>query len=176
MEKNRIFDWVQLITMIAIVAGLALVVIELRQSHTLAQQQATAETFSDLIAVQQTYLGEDFMATFAKACTNPTNLTDRELLEMRAYRNIQLIVAGRAKINQETAGFDYEWERAAEGPMLRWLYTPVGRAQLHSLADADPEIQALAERLLDDEANTPIPSCADELALTRDALLQAVEP
>ena len=175
MEKSRLIDWVQISTMIAVVVGLVLVVIELRQSHTLAQQQATAATFSDLISVQQTYLGEDFMTTFAKACADPTDLTDSELLQMRAYRNIQLIVAGRAKINQETAGFDYEWERAAQGPMLRWLYTPVGRAQVQTLADADPELQKIAEQLLANEANTPVPSCAEELALTREALLQEPE-
>lgn len=176
MEKNRLIDWVQISTMLAVVVGLILVVIELRQSHTLAHQQATAAAYSDLISVQQSYLGEDFMATFAKACTEPNNLTDRELLQMRAYRNIQLIIVNRAKLAQETAGFDYEWEQAAEGPIKRWLYTPVGRAQLDSLVDIYPEIRAVADELLVDEVNNPLRSCAEDLALTREALLHGTEP
>ena len=170
MGSTKLTDWIQLVTGLAVIIGLALVVYELRQSHTLAQQQAATATYSDLIAVQQTYLGEDFMTTFAKACTEPQNLTDRELLQMRAYRNIQLIVAARVKLNQETAGFDYDWRAAAEGPMQRWLYTPVGRAQAQSLSDADPEIKVVADQLLAEQASIGLPDCAQELALTREVL------
>ena len=171
MKTTTLTEWVQLITTIGVVIGLGLVVFELRQSHQLARTEATTATYSDLIAVQLETLGEDFATTFAKACTEPHNLTDAELLQMRAYRNVQLIVARRLQLHQ-----DYDWKRGAEGPMRRWLYTPVGRAQVESMSDANPDIQAVAEQLLSREATTPLADCATELARTREILRQAVRP
>ena len=174
MHNKTLFDYVQLAMSVAVFAGLVLVVIELRQAHSIAQQQAAATTYSDLITTQQTYLGENFSTTLAKACRNVGELTDAELLQMRAYRNIQLITITRLRLNQEIAGFSYDWQEGADGPLARWLYTPVAHAQLANLDDVDPSIKVLAKQYIAHNPNS-FERCAEELSLTRQAIHMAQE-
>ena len=170
MQNRTLFDWTQLAMSVAVVVGLILVVVELRQSHSIARQQAASSNYSDMLATQLTYLGEDFSVTLAKACARPGELTDDELLQMQAYRNVQLITIVRLKLNQEIAGFSYDWRRGADGPLKRWLYTPVARAQLEVLEGVDPDLLELAEDYIDRNPDA-FERCLGDLSRVRSSIV-----
>lgn len=125
--SNRFIDWMQIITGLAVIAGLGLVVYELRQSHDLARADAVSQTRSMLTAQYAQILGENFSDTLAKACFEPDALTPSELLQMDAYVRLQLNAASQLRQHSEIA-FDYDWRSAVTGPLERVLATPVGRA------------------------------------------------
>lgn len=79
MTKSDLFNAV---SALAIVIGLVLVLLELRQSRDVAEAQLAAEFASTILSFDLASMGEDAAAVQAKACHQPTELTpaDRETL------------------------------------------------------------------------------------------------
>ena len=134
-SKPSLFESIQVITGLAVIVGLVLVVMELRQSHRLAQVTTMQTNFSDMMSNQQSQLTENFPATFSKACSSPESLSDIEHFEMRVFRNMQLITIDRLRHTQGVGDFNFDWRMAASGPIDMWLATRVGRAQYQNWRD-----------------------------------------
>ena len=58
-------------------------------------------------------LSVTFAEVRAKACMNPSEMTDAELLEMSAFHELHRREITRFKLLQELTGFDYSWQDAA---------------------------------------------------------------
>ena len=132
--SNRLIDSIQIITSLAVVAGLGLVVYELRQSHSLARAEAAGQTRAVQSAEYTQMLGENFSETLAKACREPDALTPSEQIQMYAYVSLQLNTIARMIDNAEIANFGYDWRETIKGPLSRILATRTGRAryEIHS--------------------------------------------
>ena len=170
---TTVFDWIQIITGVAVLAGIVLVILELQQSHTLSRAESTVQTYSDFMGNQQSVLSENFSQTYAKACTNPLDLTDAELREMRAYADMQLITITRMRRLQEIAAYDYDWRVSATGSINRWIATPVGIAQFHELKDRlHPELVQIVESRIDE---SPDYQCKEEVEGIRSILKGMVD-
>lgn len=150
MKGHSLFEWVQMITGLAVIVGLVLVVIELRQSHTLSHVANVQNTFSGMLATEQTQLSENFPETFNKACVAPETMSDEEHLEMRIYRNLQILNIERIRAVQQIGGFDYDWRFVSLGTINMWLATPVGRAQYaHWRDNLDEDLTALIDEKIE---------------------------
>lgn len=72
-----ISDWIQGLSAIAIVVGLILVVIELRQAEQIAQAQIWGESNSATMQIYETVMGEESAESLSKACFNPDELNNK---------------------------------------------------------------------------------------------------
>ena len=173
MMKSTAIDLIQILTGVAVLAGLVLVIIELRQSHSLSRAEVTAMTYSDFSANEQSQLSENFADTFVKACTDPLKLSDAEMHEMIAFGNLQLITMTRFRLLQEIAGYDYDWRVSSRGPVRRWLSTPVGVATYYEVKDhLHPELIPVIEARI--KEIDVAEHCKTQLSNTRNTLIEIV--
>ena len=85
MESQRLLNWIQVITGIAILLGLALVVWELQQARTLARVQLYSDSINAKTEFTAALLGEEPMSVMGKACLDPEGLTLEDAAVLFAY-------------------------------------------------------------------------------------------
>lgn len=152
MNSQILANWIQIVTGIGVLGGLVLVIWELQQSRDLVLAQLEAEGFISYQESKLSIMGEDFAATYAKACFDPTSLTDAELVQMAAYADANAGLVSRARAYSEIGeSSDRSWEQGARRITREWLSTKVGRAEYVELTRRgrlSPWIAEVADQLI----------------------------
>ena len=163
MNSENFSTLIQVITSLAVLAGIALVVWELRQTRQIALGQINHDGYALIVQNGHSFLGETFGDVYAKACTDPSALTPGEIVKMRSHFDVNLAMMRRIRNIQRTGGFDYSWEQIASGYIAYWLDSEIGREHYAlKLAnnDLEEDIKALAEEYLSSHPNADKP-CND---------------
>ena len=148
MRASKLNLYLQLFTALAVLIGLGLVIVELRQSHTLARVQLSHDGFAELIADQRSVLGENFSSTLANACRNTQDLSGSENWQLNAWYLTHINQIYRIKQIQVLGQFDYSWQAATTRLLSVILDTEHGRDwfKMHIL---DPDLQAMAKPMFE---------------------------
>jgi hypothetical protein len=85
MNNRSIFEIVQVVTGLAVVAGLILVVLQLQQAQEIARKQQANVTRTGYDTVTMTEIGEVLPDALARACETPETLTGPDLVALNAY-------------------------------------------------------------------------------------------
>jgi len=85
MNTNRLNNWLQLIGAAAVLAGLAMVAIELRQTADITHAELATGTGTHLIELQRQLVGSPFSETYARMLESPGELTTAEMVELNAF-------------------------------------------------------------------------------------------
>ena len=93
-------------TAFAIVAGLIVVVWELRQNRALAEADLATQAYGQIQSHWQTLAGENPSAIVAKACSEPKELSDAEVGIYWAHLQMQYFNMHRNVYVEAVAGFD----------------------------------------------------------------------
>ena len=149
MDSQELANWIQIITGVAVVVGLALVMWELQQSQEIARAQLAADGWAEPMALSRAQLSEDFAVTRSKACLHPSDLTDAELLEMALYHETLLYLLQRRRGYEHIGDYGQSWDFAAEATIQVLLSTKSGRAYYAGRKNTLPTyIREVAEQLL----------------------------
>ncbi len=97
-------DWIQLLSSLAIIAGIILVIVELRQAEQLARAQLTSDYVETMNGVHGSVLGEDLASALSKACLNPEELTLEETYILDSYYFTQANLVSRMILLTERDG------------------------------------------------------------------------
>ena len=131
MNTERLNNWVQTTTGIAIVIGLVLVIWELRQNREATQSQLTSEYWSMSSQMQATVMGEDAAIALAKACDNPQSLTKADLVILDHYYLALINRMDRLASLQDRGSFYSDYQVSDESIYLYVLMeSTAGRAHL----------------------------------------------
>jgi hypothetical protein len=115
MNSEKLANWIQVATSIAVLVGLGLVVAEIRQTHRLTRTEMGSAGFDLLFERWRSHIGENFAVARTKACVAPDELTDVELTELRHYYLVTFASINRQRVLRQLGGFDdYDWQDAAE--------------------------------------------------------------
>lgn len=148
MDSQRIFNLIQTVTTIAVIAGLGLVVWELQQSRQIARAQLTSDSFAVGIQINAAMFGEFAAAAIAKACNEPEALTDEELQILFNFYLSKINVNRRMKLIEERSDlYEGEWRRHAEGAFRQIFDTRIGRAWWKQAA-FDEEYREVGDSIL----------------------------
>ena len=85
MESQKLANWIQVITAVAVLAGLTLVVFELRQAKELTQVQITAEGFTRGVNLELSKMAEDPRSALIKAEFRPEELTEEDAVTLDGF-------------------------------------------------------------------------------------------
>ncbi len=129
MKSQALTSWIQILTGFAVLAGLGLVVWELQQTRDLVRAQLANAGYLSGSDTQRTFMGETFASTYAKACFQPEDLTDAELMQMTRYHEHLLLEVRRSKAYAEIGTHEFDWRQLARRNISLWLSTKVGRAE-----------------------------------------------
>ena len=116
-NPNRISasDWVQILTTLAVLAGLGLVIWELQQNRSVAVGQMTSDGFAAASQHVASPQGEDSARVLAKACESPEALSADELAVLDAhYRGTILLIYRAYFIEQQTGLYEGQWRAAGQ--------------------------------------------------------------
>ena len=139
MNSKTFSALVQILTLVAVGIGAALVVYELRQTQDLARVQLYSDGFGLALQNINTLIGEDSAPIITKACLEPEKLTTAEkyVLQFFYFRQIQTIGRIRAISQISDVYPEGTWRNTpALDPIFR---TAIGRAWWHSSTHRCPE-------------------------------------
>lgn len=153
MESQRLLNWIQVITGLAVLLGLALVVWELQQTRTLARVQLYSDSMNAKTDFTAALLGEEPMSVIGKACLEPDSLTLEDAsvllryfrsLEERIYVQYQLgVIGGLSEPLGRDAGQGLEQlseQQIMAGLLTRELIaTEIGQAWLSGHIESWPD-------------------------------------
>ena len=159
---QRFHDWLQLAASIAVLAGLVLVVFELRQSRAIAEAQIISDSFAIGAANVSTVLGERAADVLARACTAPESMSHEDLVIAKYYYVHRIALVRRlASISVGTGVYaDSNWREYARNIVLPEVFdSAVGRAWWQVERPAG-ELGEIGDALL---AESGPPGCGERL-------------
>lgn len=165
MESQSLSNWIQALTAVAVLIGLALVVWELQQTRDLARAQLISDNHANLFAQHTSLMGENPAAIINKACVQPEKLTGEDITVLNSYFWIQLTTPLRIRnIGIETDLYDPEvWRSWYQGPFLVIAGTRYGRywwSNINTyLEGIDPELVEFGNEYL--ARNGTADTCSD---------------
>jgi hypothetical protein len=148
---GRIIDIVQVLTGLAVLVGIVLVVLELRQTRAISIAQLTSDGYGQAMQLAMANLGEAPHETHAIACTQPEKLTDGDYQVLNSYYLVLLQQATRAYIISIRTGFYSEtWKGIAEGSISDILETVPGRIWWRKFkSELPPAFQEIGSQILE---------------------------
>ena len=153
MNTNSLNLVVQLVTLVALIFGVALVVWELQQNREMVKAQLESDSY---ISRKERFLagyGENPSEIFAKACDQPNELTRADLMTLSSYFNsILLEPIRRILISQKSNLYsEDEWKRIAVIEFAEIFGSHPGRVWWRNVrnayAESRPELTALGNQI-----------------------------
>jgi hypothetical protein len=80
MNSERLVNWLQIAGNLGLIAGLVLVAVQINQNTAITRADLTARSWEAAMQFNLAMMGENPSAAVAKAATDPSSLTDEELL------------------------------------------------------------------------------------------------
>ena len=146
---SKLADWVQIVSSIVLVAGLALVVSEMRQSKQLAQAQLASDSYNLAVERHLAAMGEDLAKAHTRACDNIESISREDsFVLLHWYLNLVRITTRAREIDQ-IGSFDNErWQGVARNNLRAILSGPGGRRFLeaHPIS-RDPEYKEIIDSI-----------------------------
>ena len=156
--------WIQTLTSIALIIGLALVVWELQQARDATTSELYSQGFQIISDSNNTILGEDAAQVLLKACDSPAELSREELFILQTYYEDLLNRQRRIQWISRQAGF-YSDEIASSTDLGVWhgiFSTEPGRAYWRSTV-VESELRAVGDAALDGFVQLGTPDCGEFL-------------
>ena len=130
MDSQKASNWFQLLTTVAVLAGLTLVVFELRQAKELTQAQIVSEAFTRGVTLELAKMGEDPRSALFKAEFRPQDLTEDDAVTLDGFYMFTTMTWWEMQLSDEIAGLDRRWRQNitagskvifASEPAKRWF-------------------------------------------------------
>ena len=170
----KLNSWIEYLTAFAIVAGLIVVVWELRQNRALAEADLATQAYGQIQTYWQTLAGENPSVIVAKACSEPNELSDAEVGVYWAYLQMQYFNMHRNVYVESAAGFDSDVEEWIRSDMRYYLGSRLGRQEFDRFGESWPStMQRIATELIENDAVVP---CEVTWRNLTDAMRSDVDP
>ena len=148
--QNTLFNAMQMATGLALVIGLILVFVELRQAKSLSLAELTSQGYSEAMAEFRVVMGENPAPTIAKACLEPEALTPDEYIVLTAFYSGKIAQITRLRVLEVVAEFGVPWQTVARQQLAGVLETEPGRVWFERHFEVDPELYQIGMQLIED--------------------------
>ena len=130
MKHINYKGWLQLSANVAILAGVALVIFQLRQNAELLELQILNQETDSYIAGDLMMIGENYADTWQKMIEEPENLNLAEMRAIESHLWAHDIVRWRNLYDLHSSGLldEFAWKRVAGEDLEFELAHPYGRA------------------------------------------------
>lgn len=153
MNNRTLVSWVQVITGIALLLGLALVMFELRQAKSLTLAELVSQGYGEALEDNRALMGEETALALAIACYAPKQLNDAQMVMINAYFTNQVLQASRWRVLDNIADFGVPWREIAQQQLTSVLAIPLGRHWFSSAALVDPEMAQIGAIVIERKPN-----------------------
>ena len=149
MKRDRLNNAVQVMTVVALVAGFALVIWELQQNKDLAYGQILTDEMTRFHDRSLVLMGEDPREALAKASLAPESLSEQDAVTLHGFYSTVTLNWGGIRLTARVSGIDrMPWESTVKSQAKTYMSSPAGRKWLEHWAEnsefADPEVASVA--------------------------------
>lgn len=149
MNNQALVSWVQVITGLALLIGLALVMLELRQAKSLTLAELVSQGYGEALEDNRAVMGEQTAAALAIACYAPEQLSDEQMVMITAYFTNQVLQASRWRVLDRIADFGVPWRSIAQQQLTTVLAIPIGQRWFAGAALVDPEMAKIGASVVE---------------------------
>lgn len=167
MNSSNLFNTIQLITGVALLIGLVLVFIELRQAKELSLAELTSEGYSEAMSEFRSLMGENPAPVVAKACFEPEKVTPDEQVVLASYYSLKMAHIERIRVLELVAEFGVPWPILARQQLAGVLNTELGRIWFERNFSFDAELYEIGQSLLEDMVDCKDVYLGEEAELAR---------
>lgn len=157
MNNTKLFNIIQIATGIAVVIGLVMVFVELRQAKSLSLAEITSQGYSEALADLRAVMGENPAPTIAKACYDPEAITPEEHLVLVAFYSSKIGQISRLRVLEAVAEFGVPWETAAPQVLIGVLDNEPGRVWFEQNLKYDPVLYEIGRKVIESGADCKQP-------------------
>jgi len=144
VDKDRLDRWLGVVGHVAVIIGLVVVAVELRQGATVANGELTAEFMSNWQELDRSRQELAFAEVYAKSIENPQDLTLVEQVQLDGYYWVIMDQLDLARMLVDLNLFDSTFEEILRTNVRLNFTTPYSRAWWNSYSsDADPATAAI---------------------------------
>ena len=127
--------WVQIFSTLAVLFGIGLVVLEIRQNQVLVRAQLESDNYATRIEILMMQAGDSPDLVTAKACLEPESMTPSDMITLEKIYLAQLLGVYRQRRVEQTAELGIDWKRRMERTSREVAATYHGRRLLKSYRD-----------------------------------------
>jgi hypothetical protein len=151
MKQSTVTDWFQIVTSIAVIVGLILVIVELRQTKVLVRAQLASEYNTAWDQRRFTLMGEDAALVVVKVCSDPGTLTMRDVVIYKALLDDLWGRVWRLRHIEAFTDLGIPWENEAAQTLRNSLHSAHGRWYAAHIAPTKwgPALTDIAARFVD---------------------------
>lgn len=142
---QRFSLWIQIVTAVGMLTGLALVLIQLQQNEELVRYQIAADLRVNQDSARNIVRGETYSTTLAKIQTTPDSLTDAEVVEFEAHAASIVSELQFRRVLNEAGIFEGGWRTWLVGDSCKVLNNQVGKAWLDHLEGRQFDAEIIEE-------------------------------
>ena len=128
MGNRQHRDWLQIIGMVGVIAGLVLVAFEVRQANKFAQAEAIRAMYESTDAILVESLSTDVNDIYLKAFEDPDGLSDVEILKLDTWLTVQLQQYDNRMVMQKLGLNPYDTIAVIEADFEYFFGNEFGRA------------------------------------------------
>ena len=116
MNTSKLNNSVQIFTSAAIIIGLALVVLEIRENNAIAEDDALSEFWTNWIALSTPEYSSDIGSAYIKSINDPASLSDEEMFRLGSWLTAVMSTYGQLFLMHQEGRVsdDYRSELADE--------------------------------------------------------------
>lgn len=155
MNWDKVNRWSTVLSNVALVGGLLLVAVQIRQNTAITRAQLVNDYFLADMELELAMMGEDPAASFTKAVFDPGTLNEYDAAVLDRYFNYGLVQVSRLRQMDELGLADEGWEERIR--YLRWhLGNEAGRrwwGQIRADGSGDEFVAAIDSILLNSDWN-----------------------
>jgi hypothetical protein len=132
---EKLSHWIQIVSGVVLIVGVALVVIQLQQNERLAKAQLASDWFTQRASQAATAAGENPMHAFAKLCNPDAVLQEEDAAVLHALflQRFYMGTYGRTLSDLMGPGDGTTWQQVLQANMGLVAATPQGRAWVESM-------------------------------------------
>ena len=155
MDSTRLNNIVQITTVIALVAGFAVVIWELQQGKDLAYAAILTDEITRFHDRSLALMGEDPREALAKASLEPDSLNEEDAVTLHGFYSTVTMNWAGIRLTAQVGGIDrIPWETTVKSQVSTYMSSPAGRKWLKHWAKnselADPEVVRVALRAVEE--------------------------
>ncbi len=114
MNTSKLNNLVQILTSAAVIIGLVLVVLEIRENNAIAEDEASSEFWTNWIALSTPEYSSDIGSAYMKSINDPGSLSDEEMFKLGSWHTAVMSTYGQMFLMQQEGrvSADYRSELA----------------------------------------------------------------
>jgi len=150
MANTKLDRWIGVVGNLAVVIGLVVVAVELRQTSVIANGELSSEFMANWQEFDRSRQDPSFAAVYAKSIERPDELTLTEQIQLDAHYWSAMNQLELARMLVEAGLFNHTYERILQENVRSFMTTPYAQAWWTSYRDrfADSTTAAIVDREL----------------------------